>query len=85
MHLTKTQRARLHGLTDEWREEEDGWKAGVVFWRLECKGLCEMQERRIAGGDVLTGPGSWGVYRWFTRRTDAGRKALDQQVGKTDV
>lgn len=76
MTLTKTQRGRLEGLTDDWRQEDDGWKAGAVFWRLECKGLCEMQDRRISGGDVMTGPGSWGAHRWFTRRTAAGREVL---------
>lgn len=78
--LTRAQRAKLQSLNDDWREEDDDWRAGVVFLRLmEDMGLCEMEERRLSGGDVTTGPGSWGHRRWFTRRTEAGRRALSQQ------
>lgn len=74
--LTAAQRKRLAGLTDEWREEDIDWKAGIVFHRLDARGFCEMTNRRISGGDITTGPGNTSVYRWFTRRTPAGRQAL---------
>lgn len=83
--LTPAQRKKLEFLTDDWREEPEDWKSGALFGRLEAMGLCEMQERRLAGGDVMTGPGSWGVYRWFTRRTPAGTKALPSQNSPTEA
>lgn len=84
MKLTKTQFARLSQLTDDWRQEDHAWKSGIVFYRLEQMGLCEMQERRIRGGDVTTGPGNTSVYRWFTRRTPAGTATLTS-AQRTDI
>lgn len=74
--LTRAQRKKLEFLTDEWREEDHDWKASDLFHRLSDRGLCEMDDRRVRGGDVLTGPGNTSAYRWFTRRTAAGRLAL---------
>lgn len=79
MKLTPAQRKKLQSLTPEWRQEPDDWTSGAVFGRLEVMGLCEMENRRLAGGDVLTGPGSWGRFAWFTRRTPAGTAALSPQ------
>jgi hypothetical protein len=81
MKLTQAQRRKLEFLTDEWREEPEDWVSGALFGRLEVMGLCEMESRRLSGGDVLTGPGSWGRHAWFTRRTAAGRAALTDTSG----
>lgn len=85
MKLTPAQRKKLEFLTEEWREEPEDWISGALFGRLEVMGLCEMKQRRLAGGDVTTGPGSWGVYRWFTRRTPAGTAALASQHNQTEA
>lgn len=74
--LTRSQIKKLKSLTPEWREEPYEWKSGIVFYRLELRGLCEMKSMRVSGGDVLTGPGNTSVYRWFTRITPAGLAAL---------
>lgn len=74
--MTWVRRKVLQGLTDEWRQEPEDWKSGAVFGRLEAMGYCEMESRRLSGGDVITGPGSWGYYAWFTRRTADGRAAI---------
>lgn len=74
--MTSARRKVLLRLTDEWRQEPADWKSGAVFGRLEAMGYCEMESRRLAGGDVTTGPGSWGRYVWFTRRTADGRAAI---------
>jgi hypothetical protein len=79
--LTEAQRNKLASLSDYWREEADGWKAGCVFLDLADGGLCEMQDRRISGGSISAGPGNTSAYRWFTRRTPAGRKALEPHNG----
>ena len=76
MKLTPIQRRKLEFLTDEWREEPHDFRAGDLFLRLMDRGLCEMEERRVRGGDVTAGPGNASVYRWFTRRTAAGSSAL---------
>ncbi len=70
--LTPAQAKKLAELSADWRREEHGWKAGTTFHRLSDMGLCEMQDRRVSGGDVMTGPGNTSVYRWFTRRTELG-------------
>ena len=80
--MTPAQRKKLLSLSDEWREEAPDWKAGAVLWRLEALGLCEIEERRVSGGDVMTGPGNTSVYRWFTRRTVGGRAALTSHDGR---
>lgn len=72
--LTPAQRKRLANLSDDWREETYDWKAGVTFHRLMDKGLCLMEDRRVKGGDVTTGPGNTSAYRWFTRRTEFGAR-----------
>lgn len=82
MTLTKPQRSMLKTLTDEWREEEYGWKASALFHRLADRGLCEMEDRRVRGGDIMSGPGDTSVYRWFTRRTPAGAAALSSHDRK---
>lgn len=79
MKLPRTQRALLLSLTDDWRQEEHDWRASTAFHRLAEQGLCEMEDRRVGGGDVLTGPGNTSVYRWFTRRTPAGSSLVPSQ------
>lgn len=79
-NLTRAQRRLLESLTDDWRREEHDWKCGVVFHRLEGMGLCEMKDVRVKGGDVTTGPGNTSVYRWHTRRTEAGKRVLAELV-----
>ncbi len=78
--LTPARERCLRMLTDHWREEGDEWRAGRVFLDLEAMGMCEMQSRRIKGGSISAGPGNTSVYRWFTRRTEKGRIALDIAV-----
>lgn len=72
--LSKAQRERLERERDEWTQQPVGWRAGVVFLRLEDRGLVEWQQR--PRGDVSCGPGYHGSD-WFTRRTPAGRAALE--------
>lgn len=85
MKITDKQRAKLESLTDDWREEGAEWKAGAVFLRLMDRGLCEMEDRRIKGGDVTTGPGNTSVYRWFTRRTPAGKRLIEKTTGAANA
>lgn len=72
--LTKAQRKRLLIESDEWTRQEPDWKAGRVFLDLEDMGLVEWRVK--AAGDVTVGPGAHG-HRWHTRRTPAGRAALN--------
>jgi hypothetical protein len=83
--LTPTQRRRLAGLSADWREESDDWKAGKVFLDLQDMGFCEMADRRVKGGDVMCGPGNTSVYRWFTRRTEAGTRALADDFSRRTI
>ena len=74
--LTPAQRKLLGSLTEEWRREEYDWKATDLFHRMQDEGYCEMKDVRVSGGDISTGPGNTSVYRWHTRRTQAGTSAL---------
>jgi hypothetical protein len=83
--LTPAQRKRLAGLSEDWRQEDDGWKAGRVFLDLEARGFCEMDSRRVKGGSIMTGPGNTSVYRWFTRRTQRGTNALADDYSRRTI
>lgn len=74
--MSRTQKLRLMVTPDEWTDMDHDWHAGIVFLRLEDKGLVEMRFRRTDYSDISTGPGSHVSGVWQTRRTDAGRAAL---------
>lgn len=74
--LSKRQRERLQMTPDEWTDMDHDWRAGIVFLRLEDRGLVEMQFRRTDYSDISCGPGSHVSGLWQTRRTDKGRSAL---------
>lgn len=74
--ISRAQKLRLAAAPDEWTDMERDWRAGIVFLRLEDKGLVEMRFRRTDYSDVSCGPGSHVSGVWQTRRTAAGRAAL---------
>ncbi len=70
------QQLRLKATPDEWEDMEHEWRAGIVFLRLEDRGLVEMRFRRTDYSDISCGPGAHISGVWQTRRTDKGRDAL---------
>ena len=81
--LSRYHRERLKATPDEWTDMEHNWRAGIVFLRLEDRGLVEMRFRRTDYSDISCGPGSHVSGRWQTRRTDKGREAL--QLTRKDL
>jgi hypothetical protein len=75
--LTKAQRRVLSNLTDDWFAMDDEWKAGRTFLDLLDRGLVDWKEERRGYCDVRVGPGAHGGFYWMTRRTPAGRAALE--------
>jgi len=77
-NLTRAQIKKLKELPDEFTPQEDDWKAGKVFLDLVDLGLADWKDQRLpySGGDVTVGPGSHGAWRWWVRRTAAGREAI---------
>lgn len=74
MRLSRNQRFRLMQESEEWTCQPPGWRAGIVFLRLEDRGLVEWEQR--AAGDVSTGPGAHG-HRFWTRITPKGRAQIE--------
>lgn len=79
--LTRAQRKRLAAEADEWTRRDSEWRAGRTFLDLEERGLVEW--RAYHGGDVSVGPGAHGGG-WLTRRTEAGRLALEALKGRKE-
>jgi len=77
-NLKPAQKRKLMELPDEFTAQEHDWKAGRTFLDLLDAGLVDWKDKPLphTQGDVRSGPGSHGSYRWHIRRTAAGRRAI---------